>query len=271
MVIKNGYHGGTLTFTDQGNPLLLPHQYVYGTYNDVEATRQAMPSDLAAIIVEPMQGAGGFVMAERGYLQFLRDSANRLGALLIFDEVITSRLHYGGMQEYFGVYPDMTTLGKYVGGGFSFGAFGGRKDIMEKLDPRLSKEQGGISHSGTYNNNVFSMIAGVAAAKIITPENIAKCNQLGDRLRDGFRQILEERGIDYIQPIGFGSLVGIRIARPDAGVLRDLMFFCLLDRGVYMGKRGFMTLNLAHKASDIDLILDAIRSYADCVAPQSRL
>lgn len=263
MVFANGYHGGTLTFTDNAHPMNLPHEYVWGTFNDIEKTRQVVQPDIAAVIVEPMQGAGGLIMATKEFLQFVREMATEIGAVLIFDEVITSRLRYGGLQEYFDVYPDMTTLGKYVGGGFSFGAFGGSKEIMARLDPRLPREDGGIPHSGTYNNNIFTMKAGIAAAKIVTPDAISRCNDLGDKLREGFRALLANRRVDYVGVSGFGSLIGIHFTGPHSSEWRDAFFFHMLERGVYTGRRGFMNLNLAHGHAHIDKILAAISAFVD--------
>ncbi|KAL2026890.1 hypothetical protein VTO58DRAFT_102871 [Aureobasidium pullulans] len=119
---------------------------------------------LAAIILEPMLGAGGMIPATNEFLRFLRQAATDIGAVLIFDEIITSRLHIHGLQTHYDVYPDMTTLGKYLGGGFSFGAFGGNDKIMAMFNPGR-----GYFHSGTYNNNLFSMSAGIAAATLPLP------------------------------------------------------------------------------------------------------
>lgn len=150
---------------------------------------------MAVIPVEPLQAAGGYISATREFLQFLRQAANDTGAILIFDEIVTSRLHTGELQEQHDVYPDMKTLGKYVGGGFSFGAWGGRKEIMRQLDPRLPVADGGLPHSGTFNNNIFSMMAGVEAGRLLTAERIACINVLGDRLRDGLSNLLREHNI----------------------------------------------------------------------------
>src|SRR5207245_2146518 len=106
---------------------------------------------LAAIILEPMQGGAGCIPAELDFLRGLRDLASRHGIVLIFDEVMTSRLSPGGLQAATGVIPDMTTLGKYIGGGMSFGAFGGTAAIMALFDPR---QPNFLPHAGTFNNNV---------------------------------------------------------------------------------------------------------------------
>ena len=162
LVMEGGYHGALMYFGGGGTPVNVPHQFVLGVYNDShEATRliDAHASDLAGILVEPMLGAGGCIPATREFLQCLRDGATRTGAVLIFDEVMTSRMSAGGRQAQLGIAPDMTTLGKYIGGGMSFGAFGGRSDLMQRYDPRDPKA---LPHGGTFNNNVLTMAAGCA-------------------------------------------------------------------------------------------------------------
>ena len=105
LVFKNGYHGGTITFSKDGQPTptTIPHEWVSGTYNDIQKTKALLSKEIAAILVEPMQGVGGMIPATREFLQFLRDSATQTGASLIFDEIITSRLDFHGLQGYHGI------------------------------------------------------------------------------------------------------------------------------------------------------------------------
>src|SRR5918912_1231130 len=124
----------------------------------------------------------GCIPAEREFLADLRALADETGALLIFDEVMTSRLAPGGLQEAHGIRPDITTLGKYVGGGMSFGAFGGKTEVMDWFDPR---RQDGFQHAGTFNNNVLTMNAGlVGLTEVYTPERAVALNKYGDGLRE---------------------------------------------------------------------------------------
>src|SRR4029077_7783937 len=123
----------------KGSPVTPPFAFLLADYNDIAGTRALVEphkGDLAAILIEPMLGGSGCIPATREFLAALRALATEVGAVLIFDEVMTSRLAPGGLQEVHGITPDMTTLGKYVGGGMSFGAFGGRTDLMEWFDPR---------------------------------------------------------------------------------------------------------------------------------------
>ena len=121
----------------------IPHEFLLSTYNDIEETARLIDGhagEIAAILVEPMLGSGGCIPGRPEFLHALRHGASKSGALLIFDEVMTSRLSSGGRQRTLGIEPDLTTLGKYLGGGLSFGAFGGRRDVMEQFDPELFLE-----------------------------------------------------------------------------------------------------------------------------------
>jgi glutamate-1-semialdehyde 2,1-aminomutase len=185
LVFQNGYHGSTISGRPaNGKPSLnLPHDFIMAPYNDVPATRaiiDALPKDsLAAILVEPMLGSGGCFAGSSDFLQLLRAEATRHNALLIFDEVMTSRLSYRGYGSKIGIRPDLMTVGKWVGGGMSFGAFGGREDIMNIFDPRLGK----LEHAGTFNNNVMSMSAGIAGCTILDEDLINELNSRGERMR----------------------------------------------------------------------------------------
>lgn len=260
LVFENGYHGAFTNFGDHPNPFNIPYDFVIAKYNDIEHTKSLLSPDLAAIILEPMLGAGGMIPATKEFLQFLRRAATDIGAVLIFDEIITSRLHIHGLQTHYDVYPDMTTLGKYLGGGFSFGAFGGNDEIMAMFNPGR-----GYFHSGTYNNNLFSMSAGVAAGKLLTEDKIAKANALGDKLRDGINEMAKrhvpEDALPLIKATGFGSQVGLHYAGDDQEKLRDCVFFYMLDQAVYMGKRGFISINLVHEEHHIDLVIEAFQGF----------
>src|SRR5262249_21893360 len=130
------------------------------------------------------------------------------GAVLIFDEVMTSRLAPGGLQEVHDITPDMTTLGKYVGGGMSFGAFGGRADLMEWFDPRRSD---GFQHAGTFNHNVLTMNAGhVGLTEVYTPERAVALNIFGDGLRERLNAVVNRRGL-AMQFTGIGSMIGVHM------------------------------------------------------------
>ena len=198
LVFGGGYHGATLSFRNPPKGLAtkninLPHEWVVGTYNDIARTKEVLsslpPRSFAAILVEPMLGNAGAIPGSLPFLQFLRSHASSHGALLIFDEVMTSRLSYRGLGHKLDIQPDLMTLGKWVGGGMSFGAFGGRRDIMELYDP--SKE-GGLAHAGTFNNNVISMAAGCAGCQVLDEKTTNRLNDLGEHLKEMVTNVIEK-------------------------------------------------------------------------------
>ncbi len=181
-----------------------------------------------------MLGGSGCIPASREFLADLRALASETGAILIFDEVMTSRLAPGGLQEAHGILPDMTTLGKYVGGGMSFGAFGGKAALMEWFDPR---RKDGFQHAGTFNNNVLTMNAGlIGLTEIYTPERARALNAFGEGLRERLNATIRRRGL-AMQFTGIGSMIGVHMtdtpirceadaAKGHAGLL-DLFYFDL--------------------------------------------
>ncbi len=269
LAFEGAYHGGLLSFAHGASPVNAPYEVVLAPFNDVEATRAAIEAEgesLAAVIVEPMVGAGGCIPGEPAFLSMLRETTRKTGALLIFDEVMTSRLSPGGLQQRLGLDPDLTTLGKYLGGGLSFGAFGGRADIMALFDP---SRPDALPHAGTFNNNVLSMAAGTAAlGEVFTPEAAVRLNETGDRLRESLNRLFRDSQAPF-QATGLGSLMTIHpgrqpIARPEDAEtgddrLKALLFFELLEAGYYIARRGFMALSLAVTDEQIDGFLEALR------------
>jgi glutamate-1-semialdehyde 2,1-aminomutase len=277
LVFKGGYHGGVFYFRGQGSRVNAPYDFLLADYNDIAGTRAlAAPhrADLAAILVEPMLGGSGCIPATRDFLADLRALASETGAVLIFDEVMTSRLAPGGLQEVHGILPDLTTLGKYVGGGMSFGAFGGKAALMEWFDPR---RKDGFQHAGTFNNNVLTMNAGyVGLTEVYTPERARTLNRFGNGLRERLNAIVRRRGL-AMQFTGIGSMIGVHMtdrpvrnaadaAQGDAGLL-DLFYFDLLGRGVWIAKRGMMALSIALDAADADKLAAAVEEFAETRAP----
>ena len=277
LVFKGGYHGGVFYFRGKGSAVNAPYDFIVAPYNDSAGTRVlAAPhaKDLAAILIEPMLGGSGCIPATREFLADLRDLASETGAILIFDEVMTSRLAPGGLQEKHGILPDMTTLGKYVGGGMSFGAFGGRAALMEWFDPR---RRDGFQHAGTFNNNVLTMNAGyVGLTEIYTPERARALNEFGDLLRERLNAVVRRRGL-AMQFTGIGSMIGVHMTGAPIGCeadalagnpdLLDLFYFDLLARGVWFAKRGMMALSIALDESDAAKLAAGVEEFADTRAP----
>src|SRR5262249_55206447 len=207
MVFKGGYHGGLLYFGGGGIPINAPFPFLLARYNDVDGTRATIrreAADLAAILVEPMMGSAGRIPAPRPFPAIPRGGAASPGTVLIFDEVMTSRFSAGGAQKLDEITPDMTTLGKYIGGGMSFGAFGGRRDLMRIYDPTAA---GAMPHAGTFNNNVLSMTAGVTGmAKVFTPDAAATLHARGEALRAKLNAVFKDAGV-ALQMTGRSSLM----------------------------------------------------------------
>ena len=269
MVFEGGYHGGVLTFPPGGSPVNVPHPYVMARFNDLDGTRaliRANAADLAAVLIEPMMGGGGCIAGEPDFLRMLRDETITAGALLIFDEVMTSRLSGGkGLQNAHAISPDLTTMGKYIGGGMSAGAFGGRGAIMARFDPRRANA---LPHAGTFNNNALTMAAGsVGLRDIFTREAADALNARGDALRARLNDLLRGAGVP-VCVAGVGSLMNIH---PVAEVpraphdhahadrrARDLIFFDLLEAGLYMARRGLMALSLPLGEAEIDRLVATV-------------
>jgi len=280
MVFEGAYHGGMLSFAHGTSPMNVPFPYVFGRYNDLERTLSLIErhrDELAAIVIEPMMGAGGCIAAEREFLAGLREAATRYGVILIFDEVMTSRLAPGGLQAKLGILPDMTTFGKYLGGGMSFGAFGGRAEIMGRFDP--SREDA-LPHSGTYNNNVLTMAAGVAGlSKVFTPEAADALSATGERLKLRLNAIGERHGVP-VQVTGVGSILCMHfqsapIHEPDdtahtPAAARALFHLEMLARGFYVARRGFIALSLPLASSDYDAFADAFEDFLGACGPVLR-
>jgi glutamate-1-semialdehyde 2,1-aminomutase len=261
IVFEEGYHGGVISFAHGASPMNVPHEFIVLPYNDIDAVQAVVGPDgsetsgVACVLVEPMQGSGGCIPAADGFLRELRQLCDSSGTLLIFDEVMTSRLSPGGAQELFDVMPDLTTLGKYLAGGLTFGAFGGRADILTAFDPNAG---GSLSQAGTFNNNILSMSAVVATiSEVLTPELIITVNERGVRLREGLNHIFT----DHQQPFtvtGVGSLMSIHASEAEL----ELFFHAMLDQGWYLARRGFIALSIEITDDFIDRFLDAVQSWA---------
>ncbi|CAI7677939.1 unnamed protein product [Penicillium pancosmium] len=259
LVFDNGYHGGTMSFSTRDNPMNLPRDFVFGKYNDTaEATRALVTSEIGAILVEPMQAAGGMIPGTREFLATLRQAADAVGAILIFDEV-------GALD----IIPDMTTVGKYLGGGFPFGAFGGSAKLMSRFDS--GDKAIALTHSGTFNNNIFTMTAAVAASKLITEAQLNRLNAMGDRLREEANEILKKADFKIMSFTGYGSAVGVHFSGDDAEALREYFYLGLINRGISIGRRGFVSLNLAHTEHSIDRLLEAVHAFVDDVSSWNAL
>src|SRR6185437_3737961 len=202
VAFNGGYHGSLLTFKKGAAGVNAPYPTLIVEYNDTAAVRAIFAenaSSIACVLVEPMQGSSGCIPGDPAFLAALREETTKAGAL----------------QGRLGITPDLTTLGKYIGGGSSFGAFGGRADVMELFDPT---RPGALPHAGTFNNNVLSMAAGHAGlTQVYTPEAAQQHTAKGDRLRETLNAIFEAAGAPF-QATGVGTLLAIH---PTASPIRS--------------------------------------------------
>jgi glutamate-1-semialdehyde 2,1-aminomutase len=229
----------------------------------VERALRGREREVAAVVIEPVQGAGGVRAADRAFLAYLRDYTTRIGALLIFDEVISFRVGYGGAQGRAGVSPDLTTLGKIIGGGYALAAFGGREDVMALFDQRRS---GALTHGGTYNGNPVAAAAGLATLRELTPAAFERLAALGERLAAG------TAGSPAVRVAVEGSLFQVWV---DAGVSAVAtgvseapgLFLGLLLEGFYIAPRGMGAIPLVAADNDVDELASAIGRVAERLQP----
>ena len=236
-------------------------------FNDKQAAAEAIREhkhETAAVIVEGIMGAAGMIAPEDDYLRHLRAETERHGVLLILDEVITLRLARGGAQQLYGVRPDLTAVGKIIGGGFPVGAFGGREDLMMQFSPLRA---GALGHSGTFNANPVSMAAGVAALRALPDAEIARINALGEYFAEGVRDVAAERGI-RLQVTGAGSLRNLHFtatpvrdaataAAADRELLR-LLHLALLVRGIFAAPRGMFAMSTSMGEAEVEQAVAAV-------------
>jgi glutamate-1-semialdehyde 2,1-aminomutase len=244
-------------------------------FNDIEAVESRVKNgDLAAIVVEPVLGAGGCVPARQDFLRELRELCSEKRILLIFDEVITGfRLSPGGAQQYYGVLPDITVLGKILGGGFPAGAVASSSEIMEHMDA-LRYEKPNLSfHGGTFCANPVTMTAGLATLRRLEDGRLLnELNKRGDHVRQHLSEIFGRRGVD-VQVTGVGSLFHTHFTREE---IKDVHGVFRADRGrmleyhIYLMTKGIFflptktgALSTAHTSDDIDSLLTAAKSYVE--------
>ena len=248
-------------------PAVMKHVVVL-PWNDAEACEKILEKEganIAGLLVDPLLGVGGILAPVPGFLERLREITTKLGIVLIFDEVISFRVARGGAQERFNVRPDLTTLGKIIGGGLPVGAFGGRADIMTAYDPRKGGAR--ISHGGTFNANPLTMAAGLATMQALTPEAYARLDALGDRLRGGVTRLLEAtRRKGQVTGVGSlfclhwatGELTDYRSSRPKDPEAPMRVFLGLLNEGIILSQRGLGACSLAMGDEDVDRFVNAL-------------
>jgi glutamate-1-semialdehyde 2,1-aminomutase len=240
-------------------------------FNNLEGTAallKAHQETVAAVLVEPVLGSCGYVPATPEFLQGLRELTQRLGMLLIFDEVQTFRLSAGGAQALLGVMPDLTVLGKIIGGGLPVGGVGGRSEVMSAFDASTGTPK--IPHAGTFNGNPVTMRAGLATLRALRPDDYDRLNQRGG----AFRLRLQALGDRYEVPIrvtGAGSLFGIHWSaepvtdyRSSARANKSLsykFFLHALNNGLFFTTRGGGCLSVPMTDTELDAFLDVFEGF----------
>ncbi|MDP1737959.1 MAG: aspartate aminotransferase family protein [Caulobacter sp.] len=250
----------------RGTPKSLLDQVVVIPFNNVEATIARLEenaSELACVIIDPIPARLGFTPATLDYLMAIRDFCTRNGSLLIFDEVFCNRAGYHGAQGRLGVTPDMTVMGKIIGGGFPIGAIGGLRSAMSVFDNLAGPLR--VSHSGTFTANPISMAAGVAAMKHLTPQAFDQLERQGDRFRAGLTQKMNAAGLE-MRANGVASMTSLQFFREPALNYREFhrrsgdnylqrmraLHRAMLNEGVLMATRGVMIGSTAMSDADID-------------------
>jgi len=249
-------------------------------FNDPEAAvsliREHGPK-LACVLVDPMPNRAGLVPADKAYIEALRAVTREVGALLVFDEVISFRLGYHGAQGLWDADPDLTALGKIMGGGFPVGAIGGRTDVMAVFDPRHGKPA--LPHGGTFSANPVTMRAGLAAMQLLDEAMFKRLDAIGDAVRGGIDAAFRKHGVPG-RTVGRGSLLKIHFAERDIRdyrtaylteqeARRQAVFNTgLLNRGILCAGYGLMALSTPMSDADVETIVSAADAAMVDVAAQ---
>ena len=236
-------------------------------YNDIAGLTSAFEAhgdEIAAVIVEPYVGNMGLVLPIPGFLQTMRDLCTKHGSVLIFDEVMTGfRVAPGGVQEREGITPDLTTLGKIIGGGLPVGAFGGRREIMDKLSP-----VGPVYQAGTLSGNPLAMAAGLTTLRgLQAPGAYPHLESLGARFASGMSEVFSRHKVPHVTAnrgsmVGFfltnGPVTNVSEAKTSDTVLYGKFFHAMLDRGIYLAPSQFEAgfLSTAHRPTDVEHTLE---------------
>jgi glutamate-1-semialdehyde 2,1-aminomutase len=253
-----------------GVPAKVADEVVEIPYNDPDGAEEVLEReghDIAAVLVEPVMGAAGMIDASTEYLQRLRDVTSRLGIVLIFDEVVTFPVAYGGAQAYHGVTPDVTTMSKAIGGGLPLAAIGGRAEIMNLLEPALHGGVAPVAAASTFGGNQISLAAGIACLELLTPEVHAHLQAIGDAARRG----IDELGARYDIPLhssGIGHLFGMHWAPErvvdyrtrmldDREKLANIML-ALMNDGIYQMSFGYCLVSAAVGEDEIAQFLASL-------------
>ena len=267
----------------KGTPQSVLDEVVVIPFNkpdEAERILRAHADSLACVVIDLMPNRAGLIPATPKFVEMLKRVRADTGILLVFDEVITLRLGFGGGQEVFGIAPDLSAIGKIIGGGYPVGAVGGSAEVMSVFDPRQAKPL--LPHGGTFNANPVTMVAGEAAMQHYGRDEIARLGALGDRARDGITVAFHESGVPG-QVTGLQSLLRIHVhSRPLSDYRSSLMspqektFLSAVlrhmrDGGIFVNERGVCSLSTPMGEAEIDAFLTCFRGALNAVktAPQA--
>ena len=278
LMARYGYHGILMEFEAGSAPELMPNldgMTHLGEYNDPATFEQILDAhghEIAAVVLEPVMGAGGVVSADPEFLRRVQRAAEAAGALFVLDEVITFRLAEGGAQSLFGIEPDLTMLGKVIGGGFPVGAVGGKLEHLRIFDPTAMR----AFHSGTYCGNPVTMAAGVVSVRELTGERIAAMDRLAERLADGL--VTQASNLDL--PISInrrGSLLNLFFTVADSSTAARRkaeeriagFHLAALNHGLMVASRGMMALSTVMDEALIDEVVRRAAAAMQDVAEET--
>lgn len=254
----------------KGAPQSVADEVVVIPYNDIEAAEKILErhaSELAAVIVDPLPQRAGLIAASDAFLTRLRSFTKGRNILLILDEVIAFRLGYHGAQTALGVEPDLTTLGKIIGGGLPVGALAGKRKVMEMFNQ--SSGHAAVAHAGTFNANPLTMAGGLTAMRMLTQEAFERLNTLGERVRRELRRAMNTAGVNGMVT-GMGSLFMIHLDQSPQGGYRAIqlarakdkafgwLYRYLLNNGVVINAQGMGSLSTVMTESDVDKLPETL-------------
>jgi glutamate-1-semialdehyde 2,1-aminomutase len=256
LMARYGYHGSPLEFEvgSFGNEGPLTHLATYNDLADFEAVLAEHGHDIAAVFLEPVMGASGIIQGDPDFLHGARAAAHKAGALFVLDEVLTLRFSRGGCQTDLGIEPDLTMLGKIIGGGFPVGAIGGSAKNLRIFDPSDMK----VFHTGTFNANPVTMVAGEVSLRELTSDRIESMDRLCETLQSGLIAAAKRHGLPF-STNRYGSCLNIFFSQstPESSVLRDdeLMMnnfhLACINHGLFIAHRGLIALSTVITEKDI--------------------
>ncbi len=270
IAFEGNYHGGIMNYCHNDIPINAPFEREVLPYNDINAFEKVMKehrNEIGAVIMELMINSGGCIPAKQEFVDNIRHLTLKYDIPLIIDEVMTARLGYHGLQGKYGIEADITSLGKFIGGGFSIGAFGGKEKYMSIYD---AQRPGYTALGGSFNNNVFSMNLGATALEeILTKEVMDSLNRSGDELRNKLNRLFEEADVPLIFT-GGGSVMNLHLATQELSELNrnplssevcKLYHRFLLNQGIWIAPRGLISLSIALEKQEFNRLLEETANF----------